>query len=149
MQKWGANHRTTGMQYSSNTNEVNVSLNLAYAFELSAGIENWIRNYKFNRNTGLEISDRFNLNKVEGETFVSFIAYSKPSIINDGSIVFEIDGSKYKFGYNPELFSVSVNEINVKNDPTLNEWGSNLYRIILKPNTVDLTGTWVYTFKKV
>jgi hypothetical protein len=149
MQNSGANHRATDMQYSANTSNVTVSMNLAYAYDLSAGIDDWTRTYSFDRNSGLEISDHYILSKVEGETYVSFITSSKPEVKKPGIIILNVDGKEYEFEYKSSIFSVQIDEINVDNDTQLQEWGSNLYRIVLKPNTVDKSGTWVYTFKKV
>jgi hypothetical protein len=149
MENSGANHRATGFQYSSNDNEVTVSMNLAYAYELSAGIDDWTRTYSFNRKKGLEISDRFNLNKIEGDTYVSFIILSKPQVKRNGIISFSVDGTEYEFEYKSDIFSVAIDEINTQSDTQLNKWGSNLYRIVLKPNSKERTGTWNYSFRKV
>jgi hypothetical protein len=149
MENKGANHRATAFQYSSNENEVSVSMNLAYAYELSAGIDDWTRTYTFNRKKGLDISDRFMLNKIEGETFVSFIALSKPQISKPGVVTFVVEGKIYEFDYRSDIFSIEINEVNTESDTQLKEWGSNLYRIILKPNSIEKTGTWNYSFRKV
>jgi len=148
MQKEGSNFRTTGMDRSSNGSQVTVSMNLLYAYDLTAGIDSWTRTYNFNRNSGLEISDRFNLNKVEGETFVSFITLSKPQIKKNGLVSFKVDGQEYEFEYKTSL-NISVEEINTSESPELKEWGSNLYRIVLKPNSPEKSGTWSYLFRKV
>jgi hypothetical protein len=149
MENKGANHRATGFQYSSNENEVSVSMNLAYAYELSAGIEDWTRTYTFNRKKGLDISDKFNLSKIEGDTYVSFIALSKPQIKRQGVVTFTVEGKEYEFEYKSDLFSIEINEINTESDTQLKEWGSNLYRIVLKPNFIEKTGIWNYSFRKV
>jgi hypothetical protein len=149
MENSGANHRATGFQYSSNENEVTVSMNLAYAYELSAGIEDWTRTFTFNRKNGLEISDRFNLSKIEGDTYITFVALSKPQIKKPGTILFAVDGKNYEFEYSSSLFSVDINEINTESDVKMKEWGSNIYRIVLRPNSKGKTGTWNYSFKKV
>jgi hypothetical protein len=124
-------------------------MNLAYAYELSAGIDDWTRTYAFNRKNGLEISDRFILSKIEGDTYVSFVALSKPQIKRPGIILFKVDGNEYEFEYRSDIFSVEINELNSGSDSQLNEWGSNLYRIVLKPNSKEKTGTWNYSFRKV
>jgi hypothetical protein len=149
LQNSGANHRATGFQYSTSENEVVVSMNLAYAYELSAGIDDWIRTYTFNRKKGLEISDRFILSKIEGETYVSFIALSKPQIKKQGVVIFTLEGVDYEFEYRSDMFSIEINEINSESDIQLKEWGSNLYRIVLKPNSKEKTGIWNYSFRKV
>jgi hypothetical protein len=145
----GANHRATGFQYSTNENEVIVSMNLAYAYELSTGIDDWIRTYTFNRKKGLEISDRFNLSKIDGDTYVSFIALSKPQIKKQGVVIFIVEGGEYEFEYRSDMFSIEISEINLESDIQLKEWGSNLYRIVLKPNSKEKTGTWNYSIRKV
>jgi len=149
MQNSGANHRATGIQYATTANSVTVSMNLAYAYELSAGIDDWIRTYAFDRNNGLEISDRYSLSKVDGETYISFITSSKPQIMRPGVILMIVDGNEYQFEYKSNSFNVEINEIAVDNDTQLKNWGGDLYRIVLKPTTVDKTGTWNYAFRKV
>jgi hypothetical protein len=149
MENTGANHRATGFQYSSTENEVTVKMNLAYAYELSAGIEDWSRTYIFDRKKGLEISDKFILSKIEGETYVSFIALSKPKLKQQGVVAFTIEGNDYEFDYRSDIFSLEINKINSDSNSLLNDWGSDIYRIILKPNSKEKTGTWNYTFKKV
>lgn len=145
----GANHRATGFQYNSNENEVVVSMNLAYAYELNAGVDDWTRTYVFNRKRGLEISDRFALSKIEGDTYVSFIALSKPQIKRQGVVVFTVEGSEYEFEYRSDMFSIEINEINTESDAQLKLWGANLYQILLKPTSKEKTGTWNYSFSKV
>jgi hypothetical protein len=149
MENSGANHRATGFQYSSNENEVTVSMNLAYAYELSAGIEDWTRTYTFNRKNGLEISDRFNLSKIEGDTYITFVALSKPQIKRQGTILFTVDGKNYEFEFSSSLFTVEINEINTESDVQMKEWGANIYRIVLNPNSKEKTGTWNYSFRRV
>ncbi len=148
MQKAGSNFRATGLNHSSNSSQVSVSMNLLYAYDLSAGIDSWTRTYNFNRNSGLEISDRFSLNKVEGETYVSFIALSKPQVKKNGLVSFNVEGQEYEFEYKTSL-TISVEEINTSDSPELKEWGSNLYRIVLKPNSQERSGNWTYSFRRV
>jgi hypothetical protein len=149
MQNTGANHRATGIQYAANENIVTVSMNLAYAYELSAGIDDWTRTYTFDRNNGIEISDRYRLSKISGETYISFITSSKPQLIKSGVISMALDGKEYQFEYKSNNFNVEINEILVDNDTKLRNWDGNLYRIVLKPITVEKSGTWVYVFRKV
>jgi len=149
MENSGLNHRATGFQYSSNENDVTVSMNLAYAYELSAGIDDWTRTYSFNRKKGLEISDRFNLNKIEGDTYITFIALSKPQIKRQGVILFTVEGKEFEFEYRSDIFTIEINEMNTESDLQLKEWGSNIYRIVLKPNSKEKTGIWNYSFRKV
>lgn len=149
MQNSGANHRATGIQYAANPSSVTVSMNLAYAYELSTGVDDWTRTYTFERENGLEISDRYILNKVEGNTFISFITYAKPEIKKPGVISLNVDGKEYQFEYKASLFSVQIEEIDVDKDSLMKGWGKDIYRIVLKPNIVEKTGVWSYSFKKV
>jgi hypothetical protein len=149
MQNNGANHRATGIQYAATANNVTVSMNLAYAYELSAGIDDWTRTYTFDRNNGLVISDRFKLTKVDGDTYMSFIVSTKPQIKKSGVISLSIEGDEYQFEFKSSDFTVEVNEIPVAKDQQLKAWGGNLYRIVLKPTRIEKSDTWVYAFKKV
>jgi hypothetical protein len=149
MQNSGANHRATGIQYTSTGTIVMVSMNLAYAYDLNAGIDDWTRTYTFDRNSGLEISDHFILSKVEGETYISFITYSKPQVKKPGFILLEIDGKTYQFEYKSSVFSVQINEISVDSDSQMKGWGKNIYRIVLTPATIEKSGTWTYSIKRV
>jgi hypothetical protein len=149
MENTGANYRATGFQYNTNENEVTVSMNLAYAYELSAGVDDWTRTFTFNRKKGLEISDHFVLSKIEGDTYISFIALSKPQIKRQGVVTFSVEENEYEFDFRSDIFSIEINEIDSESDTQLKEWGSNLYRIILKPNSKEKTGTWNYSFRKV
>ena len=149
MQSAGANFRATGIQYDATASGVTVSLELTYAYGSNAGIENWTRTYNFNRKNGLEINDRFNLDKVEGETYLSFMTVSKPVIKKPGVVVLSIGSDQYEFEYKSSSFTLDVNEVNTNADSELKEWGSDLYRIVLKPNTMTKNGTWTYSFKKI
>ena len=149
MENSGANHRVTGFQYSSDGNIVTVSMNLAYAYKLSSGVDDWIRTFTFNRNKGLEISDHYNLSKIEGETYISFIALSKPEIKRQGVVLFHVDGKEYEFNYRSDIFTIEINEVNTESDPFLKVWGLILYKIVLKPNSIERSGIWDYSFKKV
>ncbi len=147
MQREGSNFRAIGMEHSISSSQVSVSMNLVYAYDLSAGINNWNRTFNFNRSSGLEITDRFSLSKVEGETYISFISFSKPQSKKPGVIAFNVDGQIYEFEYKSS-FSVSIEEINVQENNELKSWGSNLYRIKLTPNSPEKSGNWTYSFRK-
>jgi len=145
----GANHRATGFQYRSTPGEVTVSMNLAYAYDLSAGINDWTRTFVFDREKGLQISDRYNLNKIEGETYITFVTLIKPQLKKQGTLIFMVDGKEYEFDYDPALFSIQIDEVDTRLDPVLIVWNANLYRILLKANYKDKNGVWSYSIKKV
>ena len=148
MQAQGANYRVIEMNESASDSKVEVSMSLMYAYNLAAEIKNWTRTYTFDRKSGLEINDNFDLNSVKGETYVSFIAFSKPELKKPGLITFSLDGKKYEFEYKSAGFTVDIEEIKKEDEHYLSNWDSSLYRIILKPTSATRSGNWTYRFTK-
>lgn len=146
MEEFGANHRVIGLQKSESDREVKVSMNLSFAYNLSAGIKKWERTYEFDRKNGLKITDDFDLEKISGETYVSFITIARPSMLKPGEMTFIIDGEKYIFEYNSSSFDVGIEEVETNSDVYLKDWGASLYRIVLKPKSQTKSGKWDYMF---
>ncbi|MCF8360043.1 MAG: heparinase II/III-family protein [Prolixibacteraceae bacterium] len=148
MESKGANHRVVGIEQSASDRDVKVSMNLLYAYDLKAGINKWERTFDFDRKRGLTITDDFELEEIKGETFVSFITVSEPQIKKPGELTFTIDNEKYSFDYKASDFEVFVEEVETSSDVYLKNWGSNLYRIVLKPKSHQRSGRWNYSFTK-
>lgn len=148
MQAQGGNFQVVEMQESASDNKVVVSMNLMYAYNLAAEINNWTRTYTFERKSGLEITDVFDLKNIKGDTYVSFIAFSKPEIKKPGLIIFSVDGKKYEFEYKSSIFNVEIEEVKSNDNSFMSDWGSSLYRIVLKPTSASHSGNWTYRFAK-
>jgi hypothetical protein len=149
MEEPGANYMALDFNHSSNSNEVVVSMDLTHAYHMKAGIREWKRTYTFERDRGLKINDKFNLSEVNGETYVSFIAYSKPYEKKPGLIGFNIGGKEYEFDYRSGNFTVEIEEIDTSKDAFMKEWDTKLYRIVLIPDTQSGSGNWTYSFREV
>lgn len=147
MEASGENYRVIGMQYSSNASQVCVTMNLVYVYESGAGVKDWTRTFTFDRLNGLDINDKFSLENVSGDTFVSFMAYSEPKLKKPGIIEFSIEGQKYEFEYKSSEFTVDIKKV-ATNDEMINKWELGIYRIVLKPNSLSRSGNWTYKFRR-
>lgn len=148
MQESGAHYSIVDMTHEASNHAVKVELNLALAYNQQSKISEWQRSFSFSRSGGLEISDRFALAEIKGETYVSFVVFSKPVSQSPGLITFKIGGKQYEFSYKASQFNVAIDEISTATDQNLSVWGENLYRIVLKPVSPIKSGSWNYSFKQ-
>jgi len=149
LQEAGAHHSVVDFKYEAGTSSVKVNMDLALTYDLQSGINQWIRTYEFKRSDGLEITDSYDLAQVKGETYVSFMVFSKPVIQKPGSVMLKINGQTYEFSYKATQFEIAVDEVKAQSDLNLEQWGETIYRIKLKPNSISKSGSWTYSFKEV
>lgn len=149
MQEVGAHHSAVDLKYAATPASVNVSMDLVHTYTPHAGIQKWVRNYDFDRKSGLEVTDNYALANTNGESSVSFIFYSKPISQKPGSVVFKINGKSYEFSYKSAMFKMNIDEIKTTDDQTLKVWGNNLYRVVLTPTAQSKSGAWSYSFRQI
>jgi hypothetical protein len=149
MQQNGRAFRASDVQYTGSKTKVSFSLELKDAFPDTAGISSWHRTLTFNKGKSLDVTENYSLNKLDGETFLSFMTPCHVEILKPGNIVLKdvANGFEVLFSYNPDQLKPEI-EVHDINDPRLRQaWGDRLYRLKMNNEKPALKGQIRYSFK--
>lgn len=138
-------YRASDLRYASDDASAALSMNLATAYPVEAGIQHWLRDIALERKTGLiRLTEEFKLQR-KMPVMLSFMTPRIPSKESSGSILLSTAQKTAKdvsLKYDATLMSASVEKIELKGGLLEHIWGANIYRVLLtSPQPTD-GGKW-------
>jgi len=143
-QQAGKEYCATDVQYRTNDDEAELTLNIASAYPDHAGIASWYRTCLLERKetARIEVIDRFSLTQSTEEIFLSLMTPCEPQW-EDGAITLVHDASlKLRIRYDADRLAGTSEPVAVEDKKLRNVWGDKLHRIILKAKSPAKEGTW-------
>ena len=132
MQHEGEQYKAEQVNFSANPKQVSFSLDIDKAYPKEAQVEKWKRTYTFLRQSGLDISDSYQLGAITDTTRLSFMTYPEPIIRKPGEIEFKTDDQTLVLSYPPQKLEASVEKVDFTDSRLQSAWKRNfLYRIKL------------------
>ncbi|MDX1283356.1 MAG: heparinase II/III family protein [Draconibacterium sp.] len=151
-----------GLEYTaddvsfSSGQKITFKMNLVNAYPENSGIKSWERAIVFRKGKYVELSNRYELSELKGETCENIMTALYPKQIaknriglfkneNDTEAFFaiEFDGSKFI----PEIEKVELDQPEDKS--VRGSWGDNIYRIRLKVKGESEKGDYKIRFRKL
>jgi hypothetical protein len=151
MEHSGVEYAATERKYSSNDERATVSFNIADAYPKTAGIKTWIRTVTLDRkNDKVTVEENFELERAVPVS-LNVMTPRVPVADAPGSITMKLAGGEGK----PALLKFAGVELTAKvekialTDPHLREdWGDNIYRILLNSIGPVAKGKFAYEFSR-
>jgi Heparinase II/III-like protein len=142
-QQFGAAYKAKQVKFDAG--KKSFSMDISGAYHQNAGVEKWQRTYQLAPSGGLTINDQFKLSKTNKANQVNFMTWGKPDLSKDGEVLIEKEGKRVKLLYDKNLFS-AVTEVIPQTDARLSKvWGTELYRVSLNANKMQLTGKYTFS----
>lgn len=138
-QQFGAQYKAVNTRIDSAT--FRFSTDIAGAYPNEAGIKSWIRNYELSGKT-LQITDQFTISGPKTPNALHFLVWAKPTLIKEGTILLEKEGTKMFLRYEPGSLQYEVDTIEQTDKRLSNVWGTQLYRIRLTAKKVTTKGRY-------
>ncbi|BDD09611.1 heparinase [Fulvitalea axinellae] len=140
-QKNGREFKSSKIIYSANSQNALLSQDIASAYPKNAGVKSWNRTIKLKRGKGLELTDRFVLNKTEGKSALHFMT---PNEVRKGKkgklIIVTENGDEMTLTYNASVFEAEVESVSISKKIKRN-WGQ-MNRIVLTAKNTPKEGKW-------
>ncbi|MBN1642140.1 MAG: heparinase II/III family protein [Anaerolineae bacterium] len=127
------------------------SLDIAGAYPPEAKLAKWVRTITLQRGAHVEIADAYRLGAPAGEITLSLITPCQVDMSTRGQIVLSeapLPGGRRTgeavVTYDPQQFTVSVEEVPITDDRMGGVWGSSLSRIVFAAHQPALEGAWTF-----
>jgi len=126
-----------------------LSLDLAGAYDEASGLQSWHRTIRLSRRPrpGVELIEDFVLAEETEDVVLSLMTPCEPTLAQPGEITFVQPGARLE--YDKADLLAAVEPIPLE-DPRLSaDWGTHLYRILLRTNGPTDRGTWVIKISRL
>ena len=144
MQSAGREYAAKDVQFKTADGQVSFSLDLADAYPKEANIVYWKRNLQYKRKSSIQLTDDYQISKVNGEIFITLMT-SCPVRSENGKLILVGDGYDFQISYNNKQLTSEVEEIKI-DDPRLEKsWKDKIYRIKLLVKTAKMKDKIVLT----
>jgi hypothetical protein len=132
-QKNGKEYRAENVNFSSNKDQVNFSLEIAKVYPVEAEVMSWKRDIDFIRNSKIILSEKYKLKEWKKPFRLNFMTPLKSDTSVQGKVILynPVDQSKYQIIYDPKKFDVAVNIIKLDEEKLKSVWGDQLERVEL------------------
>ena len=151
MQHEGHQFHASDVRYSSTDKSAAMSMNLAGAYPVEAGVKRWVREITLHRDTdSIILSERFELQGPRPVT-LTLMTPRLPTTSTRGSVVLG-DGRTRSttviLQYDPDVLTPKVEPIELKDEGLRRSWGARIYRLLLVTNAPAASGDWNITIHK-
>jgi hypothetical protein len=151
MQHSGVEYSASERKYSSNDERATVSFNIADAYPREAGVKSWIRTVTLDRKSDrITVEEDFELERAVPVS-LSVMTPRVPSADASGRVTMKLtagQGNPALLTFDGATLTAKVEKI-VLTDPHLREdWGDQIYRILLNSNQSVAKGKFSYAFTR-
>ncbi len=151
-QQYGKEYRAENVNFSSNKNEVNFSLDIAKSYPAEASVSSWKRDINFIRNSKIILSEKYLLNEWKKPFRLNFITPLKCDTSVQGKVILfdSADKStKYQMVYDSKKFLVNIDIIKLDDENLKSVWGDELERVVFISKKKSLIGNHKIVISKI
>lgn len=136
MQKDGLAYAARDVAYRSDDNETRFTLDLAGAYPAAAMVRTWVRSLVLRRATGVEIHERYELERCIAPLELNFLTPRVVEPAGEGSLRLAADGTvPILLRFDPARFTAKVETRPLTDALMRQNWGGQLHRIALTART--------------
>lgn len=150
-QKEGKAFLAKDVIYTKTKNGAELTMDIAEAYPAEAAVKTWVRNFVFNRNKGsLLLKENYALESSKEPLVLNFMTPLQVEQDKPGEIILKDKNAQaIRVKFDPELFTVLV-EDKMLEDPRLTDvWGEKLFRVSLQAKKQLLKGEHSIEFKAI
>lgn len=141
-QKDGKEFRSKNVVFDSLAKSL--KLDIAGAYEKTAGVTQWNLQYQLSKTGTLTISENFILDQPQQANQFNFLCAVLPVVIESGKISVSNGNSSAFFMYDAKVFDVKIEPIELDDIRLSKVWGSRIYRMILKDKRIINKGKYQF-----
>lgn len=143
-EKYGKKYKATEVKATRNRFEANI----ATAYPKEAKVKRWIRSYQV-KEKQVKLSDEFELEESLAPNVINFLTWGTINQNKSGKIILQADDIQAELTYDPDLFELTVDTIQLTDRRLSNVWGKQIYRLSFKATKTALKGTYSFTIKSL
>lgn len=136
----GADRMAENIKYSCSDDKVNFSVEIAGAYDNTAKINSYKREYSYFRgeNNEIEITDNFDFINENNSLNMTFMTWKEPKLVQCGKINVALPtGDDISLDFDSEVFTdVNIEKIEIKDKRMKPTWEDFVYRISLKAENI-------------
>ena len=142
-----AEYMATDVVYTSDDARAGMTMNLATAYPVEAGITEWKRSILLERKENrVRLTEEFKLARKAGVA-LTFMTPRMPDVSTAGRVTLSLvegSGSDVALVFDPALAAATFEKIPLKDDDLRRIWGENLYRVLVTSLAPTDGGTWKF-----
>ncbi|MBK7628358.1 MAG: heparinase II/III family protein [Bacteroidales bacterium] len=131
-QMQGENYKARNSAFTSNAKSIFFSTDIAGAYPKDALVKSWVRAYTLNRGRNFIITDKYELERINGSTSSNLMTYCKVTQTKPGLLKFEGDGFTLEMSYNPKVVTPEIQYIEVTDRSLRRYWPNGVTRVKLQ-----------------
>ncbi len=143
-EKYGKRYKATEVKAARNRFEANI----ATAYPKEAKVKRWIRSYQV-KEKQVKLSDEFELEESLAPNVINFLTWGTINQNKPGKIILQADDVQAELTYDPDLFELAVDTIQLTDRRLSNVWGKQIYRLSFKATKTALKGSYSFTIKSL
>jgi len=145
-QSFGASYKAKDVQFDAA--KASFRLDISGAYPAAASVHKWIRTYALSNESGLTLTDEFQLSATKEPDQWYFLTWAKPDISHDGKVLLEKNGQRIEMTYDAAAFAASVDAIPQTDTRLSNVWGKEIYRLQLTARQKTLSGKYTFAINR-
>ena len=143
-QNHGRKYKATDVKAAPNHFEANI----ATAYPPAAKAKYWIRSYQLKGKT-LQINDAFELEETLSPNVINFMTWGEVDTSAPGKVRIRLENVQAELTYNPRLFHLTVEPIELTDPRLSNVWGKQIFRLSFQAKQKTTKGTYPFTIKRL
>jgi hypothetical protein len=129
-QNQGRNYKAKDSRFTKGKSKITFSTNITDAYPQEAGVENWIREYSFERGEKITISDNFKLKKISGKTELHFITPLQCNTEIPGVVYLKGEDITIQMKYGNNVQNVRFECKEIDDEKLTKVWGNKMFILV-------------------
>ncbi len=132
MQKDGRSYRACDVNRTVDEGYAQLSMDISSAWVEDAGIIEWKRNIRLDRNTGIQITDDYELSTA-GSIVFNFMLPNKPRLATRGRVALQPAANETQLflHYDDQSLNPTIEPIKITDSNLMSNWSDQIYRLRL------------------
>ncbi|MCP5119056.1 MAG: hypothetical protein GY953_50275 [bacterium] len=146
MQAAGREFQADDVSYHASDDTAEFALDIAPAYPTEAGVESWKRNVTLHRRDDqVTVADSYSLARQPAKITQTLMTPCEAATA-PGRLTLSGSGFTLQADFDPNLFTATIEEVEVKDQRLRSSWGARLRRILLTAKNPPAKGTWTLRF---
>ena len=149
MQQNGSHFKATDLKHESDDELAVFSFNIAAAYPKEAGVKSWVRTVTLDRKRNkIAVEENFELERAVPVS-LSLMTQRTATVNAGGSLTLKLatgNGADCKLKFDAAQIEPKVETIKLEDEGLRENWGDQIYRVLLNSKQPAVSGKWSYEF---
>lgn len=147
-QQAGARFAAKDVSFVNSSKSAVFKADITSAYPADAQLGKWERTYTLNRHRSFTISDKYSLLTNKGNNALHFMTSAVIEKKKDGILQFNTGTVAISMEYDPKIFNVQIEPIQITDKKLLESWPAQVFRLVLKMRSDATSGSHHIVFRK-